>query len=459
MIRSFQKATCHKYQLGCIRKLSISSIEKYTNEQITLKFDNGNSIAYNTVFLRDACQHPLSVDPYSKQKSFSTPQIAQNLHLDGAPQILVDKITKEPFLQVQWLENGAGHTSIYPSSFLLRYTDRDSIRKTKFFDSEQVYWNKSNIDLLNQDYVDFHEYLDGSAFPTVVQNLNKYGICFVNNIPEPTLTSMNEENSSEWPVADLAKMFGYIKRTFYGTLFDVRNEKEAKNIANTSTFLPLHMDLLYYESPPGLQLLHFIKNSTLGGDNVFADSFAAAYQLKKEDPEAYNALKELPINYHYDNANESYYFSRPLIVEASAVSHPNGGPIIDHINYSPPFQGPFELTTGFKGDQNLMQAFLRGFKRFEDLVNDPQNQFQVKMPEGTCVVFDNRRVLHSRLEFSDENGGDRWLMGCYVDGVSYRSRLRVQNNLWTMTKISILQLISNHNPHNLQQVGKELGIL
>ena len=70
---------------------------------------------------------------------------------------------------------------------------------------------------------------------------------------------------------------------------------------------------------------------------------------------------------------------------------------------------------------------MRGFKLFTDFVNDPINQYEIKMKEGSCAIFDNRRVLHSRKEFSDENGGDRWLMGCYVDADSFRSKLRIGN--------------------------------
>lgn len=404
--------------------MSISAVESYDNEKITLKFDNGLSEVYNTVFLRDACQSPESVDPYSKQKSFSTAQASRKLQVKVKPEIVFDEETKEPQLHVQWVQDGAEHKSTYPSSFLKKYTSNESLRRAKFFDSEQKYWDKRNIEAYKPKFVDYSSYMEGQAFADVVSELNTHGLCFVENVPDPELEVMNEDNSARWPVYDLASKFGYIKKTFYGTLFDVKNEKEAKNIANTATFLPLHMDLLYYESPPGLQLLHFIRNSTLGGDNVFADSFAAARRVMEEDPEAYDALKKVPINYHYDNANESYFFSRPLVVEKPGLEHPNGGPVLDHINYSPPFQGPFKLGMG-PGDEKLVANFLRGMSLFEAAVNDAENQFQIKTPQGTCVIFDNRRVLHSRLEFSDSNGGDRWLMGCYVDGDSYRSKLRM----------------------------------
>ena len=241
----------------------------------------------------------------------------------------------------------------------------------------------------------------------------------------PKTQVLTEANAFSWPVAKLAKKFGYIKSTFYGALFDVKNDKNAKNIANTNLFLPLHMDLCYYESPPGLQLLHFIENSTLGGENVFADSFLAASRVKTNDPEAYEALKTMPITFHYKNNNEYYYYLRPLVVEEPYLNDPDTGePLLKAVNYSPPFQGPFEMNITSNENTKLFDDFIRGMIAFEDAINDRANQYTVKSPENSCIIFDNRRVLHSRLGFTDCNGGDRWLMGCYVDGDSYRSKLR-----------------------------------
>lgn len=42
-------------------------------------------------------------------------------------------------------------------------------------------------------------------------------------------------------------------------LFDVLVEKKLTNIAHSEVGLELHMDLPYYQSPPGLQLLHCLK--------------------------------------------------------------------------------------------------------------------------------------------------------------------------------------------------------
>lgn len=409
------------------------SLLSYDSNSITVNL-RGKEISFDNTFLRDSCTSPDSVDISTRQKSFTTASISQGVLIAEEP--YVREKDGEETLFVKWDQNNNSLLSAYSESFLDKSLTLKGRFQGKFFPEEKVYWrNKdftSNLDSLK---VDYNAYLaEDGAFKKVVNNLNKYGICFINNVEDPlndpTLDSIRPENEYLWPVAKLATRFGYIKPTFYGVLFDVKNEKHAKNIANTNVFLPLHMDLLYYESPPGLQLLHFIQNTTLGGENIFADSFAAAYEIRDRDPAAYEALKKVPITYHYNNNNEYYYYLRPLVVEDPYVKNfTTGEPQIKEINYSPPFQGPFEFHVTKSEDPQLWQDFLRGMRLFEDFINDPKNTYEVKLPQGSCVIFDNRRVLHSRNQFSDSNGGDRWLMGTYVDGDSYRSKLRKLNQM------------------------------
>lgn len=406
------------------------SLAKYDNNGISVTLKNGHTIALGNVFLRDACSSSESVDPFSKQKYFTTADISRDLAISGSP--VVEKGEHEDILVVTWLQNGRKHLSKYTESFFARYSTPEGCRKGKFFDSERVEWDNSAIlKDIGDLQVNYGDYLSTeNGFCATVDNLNRFGISFVNDIPDPTKNPatqrISDENVLQWPVSQIASRFGYIKKTFYGSLFDVINEKEkTKNIANTNKILGLHMDLMYYESPPGVQFLHAIRNSTLGGENIFSDSYLAIKHVKKTDAVAYEALKTVPVTYHYDNNSEYYFYKRPMVVEDPYNADPQTGePLLKEVNYSPPFQGPFEHNVGVL--DGVFDAFLRGMRIFEDFINDPKNQYKVKMREGSCVVFDNRRVLHSRTEFSDENGGDRWLMGCYVDGDSFRSKLRTQ---------------------------------
>lgn len=105
------------------------------------------------------------------------------------------------------------------------------------------------------------------------------------------------------------------------------------------------------------------------------------------------------------------------------------------MNYSPPFQGPLGLfhTDTFRVSQR--DDFYRAFQKFADLTLEPRFRYERQLNEGECVIFDNRRVLHSRkgFEFLDDGTGvaededkvQRWLKGCYVDGDAIWSSYRV----------------------------------
>ena len=76
----------------------------------------------------------------------------------------------------------------------------------------------------------------------------EYGFSIVRNVPVI-------ENT----VLKLAELIAPVQTTIYGQLFDVKVDKNPINIAYSNQELEFHMDLMYYESPPGLQFLHCIK--------------------------------------------------------------------------------------------------------------------------------------------------------------------------------------------------------
>lgn len=405
----------------------------HNHKWTSFEFLNQNkSFSYNNTFLRDSSTSSNSIDPESGQKLFTTASI-----IESYPKSI--EFPANDRIQITWND---GEISEFDQSFLESNATIENRKFGKYFDEDIVTWDiNKELTIYNVPKIDYNDYLTKKeSISKVLENLNKYGLSQIINIP----TKSDKDHDSSPIVQQIGERIGYIKQTFYGTVFDVRSVPNAKNIAYTSQFLPLHQDLLYYESPPGLQLLHFIKNKSIGGENVFADGFAAARHVKTVDPEAYLALQSVPINYHYDKDGHSYYYSRPLIVENEVVGQGVYGEK-DHfkeVNYSPPFQAPFDfgitgqllnenssnisVESGAKelGDRHVFQDFLRGLKEFEDYINDPENQLKFKVEENTCIIFDNRRVLHARDQF-DNNSGERWLKGCYIDKDAYLSKLRV----------------------------------
>jgi alpha-ketoglutarate-dependent taurine dioxygenase len=84
-------------------------------------------------------------------------------------------------------------------------------------------------------------------------------------------------------------------RTLYGTVWSTSSSGQAVGASTAdssygSEGLPLHTDLTYYASPPGLQIFTMVQPAGTGGASLLADGFAAAEQLHKQHPMAFRFL-------------------------------------------------------------------------------------------------------------------------------------------------------------------------
>lgn len=139
-------------------------------------------------------------------------------------------------------------------------------------------WERADLDAVQHDIkVNYAELMaDEKTIHQITQYLFQYGIAFISNVP-----------STPDAVAFIGSRIGPLKSTIYGTTWDVRSLSSAKNIADTSSDLGLHMDLLYYKEPPRLQILHYLRQSQRGGQSRFSDSFKAVGTLVRRylDPD------------------------------------------------------------------------------------------------------------------------------------------------------------------------------
>lgn len=377
---------------------------------IQFSFDGGNvKYSYTNAFLRDASESQTSLDGNTGQKLFTTGEIGDVFPVELG-------VVNDSSVKVKWSD---GDEYVYSKEFLEKHSTRESQFRGRYHEDLVTLWDPSDESKYPQlPHYDYHDYINTrETLAQVVRDMHKFGLAVIGNIPDLSA----EEQDKQLLVSKIGGRIGYIRPTFYGYTFDVKSKPGATNIAYTSKFLPLHHDLCYYQSPPGLQLLHCIRNRATGGENVFADSFAAAKHVAKVDPAAYEALKTVPINFHFNRDGHHYFHSHPLVVERQFTSQPG---FLEEVNYSPPFQAPYDygLEPNTK-ESEIFQDFLRGMKLFEDFINDPLNKVKFKTDEGTCVIFDNRRVLHARDEF-DPQSGERWLKGCYLDKDAFQSKVR-----------------------------------
>jgi len=82
----------------------------------------------------------------------------------------------------------------------------------------------------------------------------------------------------------------------------VKSERNASNLAYTSSTLCVHTDLPYYIYPPCVQLLHCIKqydeiHEDGGGESHLVDGFEVARQMQLQFPESYDILSRIPVEF------------------------------------------------------------------------------------------------------------------------------------------------------------------
>ncbi|KAJ3862043.1 gamma-butyrobetaine hydroxylase [Lentinula novae-zelandiae] len=366
------------------------------------------------IWLRDSCSSPECKHPETTQKLHSS----TDFDVDIRPKTvnIIENYESEGGIgiRIEWPD---GHVSFFPESFLKRHSSKEylgSFRK----DVEAETWDKEDIEQSRDLYLSHEEIKTPAGLLRAIDKLCRHGMLFL--------------FSSE------------IRETFYGRIFHVQNTN-AENIAYTNLKLGLHMDLLYFEHPPRYQILHCIRNRVQGGSSIFSDSFHAAKMLKSFYPEDYDILTKTPVPFEYLYGDHHLHFSHPTIEE----DHYNPAlqcPPIKCINYGPPFQAPLLLSPTSSpslspsSSSSALRRFYLALGRFAKLLDSPENTYEYTLQEGDAVIFDNRRVLHSRTAFMDPNAMDsgrsdfdttekkdisRWLQGCYFEGDIMKDRGRV----------------------------------
>ena len=208
-------------------------------------------------------------------------------------------------------------------------------------------------------------------------------------------------------VAGIAELFGHVRTTNYGRVFDVAVRVDATNLADTALGLSLHTDNAYRVPAPTLQLLHCLASSASGGETVLADGFRAVHLL---GPRGRDVLASRPIRYAYRDAAAELVADVPVVVLDA-----RGEPAALHL-HNRSKGGPVGLP------EEVAEWYAAYFELLA-LLEAPEAQVVFRLEPGDLVAFDNARVLHGRTAFSGE--GERRLQGCYADRDGLLSTLAV----------------------------------
>ncbi|KAI0020322.1 Clavaminate synthase-like protein [Xylariomycetidae sp. FL0641] len=348
-------------------------------------------------WLRDACTCPKCVDPSSGQKRFATVDVPLDLSVERLAR------TEDGSLEVQWSNDfltGDTHTTHYDGEFVKRLFGAGGAPVGKTPPPGQIMWDREGLEEV-KPFFEFEQFMNGEAdYATAMTRLRTHGLIFLKNVP-----------SDEKMVEEITKKIGMLQETFYGRSWDVVSKPDAENVAYTNTYLGLHQDLLYMDSPPGVQLLHCLKNSCEGGESLFSDGMRAACMLAFQYPHLSSPLTEHQIGYHYDVGENHYFSYRPVLNKFQPSLY-----------WSPPFQFPQQRVWKTTEGAQLYHEWLKAAHKVRELIDKEPFVYEYKMQEGDCVIFDNIRILHGRRQF-DTSSGERFLKGAYVSSDSYRSKI------------------------------------
>jgi len=360
--------------------VNISKISQ-NGSGLDVEWNDGEKSNFNFMWLRDNC--PTSRDKDSRHRMFNLLEVSTNI----SPKQF--KINAEGKLEIEWSEGN--HTSYYDQKWLREncYT----INNKKKYISPYVLWDNSLNSKLSTVQIEHDEIMDSDkGLIKWLELLHYYGIAIVKKAPI--------EKKSALPVLN---RIGSIRETFFKTPFEVINIPKPNNSAYTAHALRNHMDLPWFENPPGYQFLHCLINKAEGGNSSAVDAFAVADYLRKNEKGIFESLVSVPLKFK-DN---DYTQESIRIFHAPAITLTKDDDYND-IRFSVATMDTLDC------HPDIMDKVYKAHHRLGNLLHDDKFQIKFRLNPGDIFSFNNRRVLHGRTAF-DPNSGHRHLQGYYID--------------------------------------------
>ncbi len=368
---------------------SISKVE--TNKTaIKVKWSDGEESNFNFLWLRDNCS--TAHDKDSNHRMFNILEVSKDI----VPKKYI--INKDGKLMIEWSEGN--HTSYYEPKWLREncYTLKN---KKKYISPYQL-WDSTLKDKINSIYIDHNEIMESEkGLIRWLELLHYKGIAIVKNSPI--------QKNSAFP---LLNKISHTRETFFKTPFEVINIPKPNNSAYTAHALRNHMDLPWFETPPGYQFLHCLINSAEGGDSSAVDGFAVADYLRKNEKNIFKTLISVPLKF----TDKDYTQESIRGFHAPAISLTKDEDYND-IRFSVATMDALDC------HPDVMDDVYKAHHRFGNLLHDDRFQINFRLEPGDIFSFNNRRALHGRTSFNP-NSGERHLQGYYIDRDEIIGRLK-----------------------------------
>ncbi|MFK7940150.1 MAG: TauD/TfdA family dioxygenase [Roseovarius sp.] len=355
--------------------------------------DDGAAIAldgtrFHAIWLRDNAPDADTRDPGNGQRLIALRDIPDTT-------VVSEAVLDAGSLQVRFMPEDKHVT--YDTSWLMQHAyDGQAARAPGWTGEATQVWDAGLADDIPlEDFNAVHR--DREALARWLGGVTRYGF--------GKLTQGPVQEGALLRVADL---FGYIRETNYGKLFEVRTEVNPTNLAYTGLGLQAHTDNPYRDPVPTVQILYCLENSAEGGENMVVDGFACALKLREENPRGFDLLSRYCARFEYAGSGDVCLRSRKPMIELA----PDGELIGVRFNN----RSAAAITDVPYAD---MPAYYDAYRRLGEIIDDPAMEVTFKLVPGECFIVDNTRVLHARKGYS--GAGSRWLQGCYADMDGVRS--------------------------------------
>ena len=364
--------------------MQIKSTRK-SERSLHVSWQDGSKTEFPFIWLRDNDRDELH--PQTRERVFDLSKVSLNIEPE------CDSL-QEGVLTIQW-PNKQG-VSVYSSTWL--YSHRPGCQRIDPAKIKKVLWDTDSLKkIIRFDATRCAESSD-ELYQMLVK-LKQYGLVVIDGLAD---TSSAGEIFGD--------LIGFKRESNFGVVFNVISKSEPVNLAYTSVALPLHTDLPNQSMVPSYQFLHCYLNSVVGGESVFADGFKICADFALEDPVKFELLKNTAVTWRFHDHNCDIRHRRPII---NLDSSGNLEMLVFNAHLADVPDMPIDTLYDFYAAyQDLMQR-----------IRDPKYAIHHLLKPGEMVVFDNRRLLHSRTEF-DPNIGERHLRGYYIDENEVASRMR-----------------------------------
>jgi alpha-ketoglutarate-dependent taurine dioxygenase len=349
-----------------------------TPELLTIEWQNGAVAEFSSMWLRDNRREDR--DPHSGQRLVDIADLPVRSRIrsanssDGSVRIEWETEAAPATFDLQWL-------AVQASNPALAHPERVP---TPWLGGAGM---NARQDFAWATFAELRD--DPAAKLNWLTRLLQTGMAFMSEVP-----------STEHAILDAMTLMGRVCETNYGQVFDVRSVAQPENLAYSDLGLGLHTDNPYREPVPGFQALHALLASPDGGDSVFADGFALGNHLRAVDPAAYLTLTQTPVPFLYRSKDAELYAERPLIQLSCR------GEVVA-VHYNNRSIAPLPLHGRDAAN------FYSAYRRFAELLRDPDYHLTFHLEDGELVLFDNQRILHGRTAFSSARHA-RHLRGCYL---------------------------------------------